>query len=1396
MASRFRALCGEPLEERRLLTAVDALESSFLLDGTAEGESAGNNFVNGQLLVQFKPGTTQEQIQEILAAENATVAQTFYGLDNMALVNLPWYTPDQSNPTPHYVTWVAAQNWDMKPQIEFAEPNFYRQPTAIPNDPLYPWLWGLNNNGTLIGTVPDADIDAAEAWDLYTGSESVVVAVLDSGVDYTHPDLAGNMWINPGEIPGNGIDDDGNGWIDDVYGIAPGVGATNGDPLDRDRDSGHGTHVAGTIGAVGNNGIGVTGVNWDVQIMALNVLFDSAGALSGTSAVIVAGLSYVTMMKQQYGVNIVASNHSYGGAGESNAERAAIEAHIAAGISYVCAAGNDSENNDTVPAFPASYDIPGMITVAASTYAEMPADYSNYGKLSVDLFAPGSQILSTAPPYITSTDLMMFEGAGYQYLSGTSMASPHVTGAAALLRALAPELSVAETRQLLLNSVDQFPQYAPYVVTGGRLNVNNAVSQIKTTGVSGVVYMDRNGNGVRDPAEAGIAGWTVYLDVNRNGVMDSRDPYAVTDATGAYTIITTAVPGTYTVGQVLQPSWTAINPASGKQTVTITRRGDVVSGVNFGNMPLPGVVSGVKWHDLDGDGIKDPKEPGIPGVYIYADLNNDGQIALGEPAAVTGADGSYSISGIPAGQITIREVPSPGWSLTSPALGYHVVDVVANGTVPNVNFGNVAAFDYGDAPAPYLTLSSQGGAAHGILPGFMLGTLIDAEPNGLPSPLADGDDLLNLADEDGIVFPAALYAGTTATLGVTVTSTSYPQGFLQGWIDFNQDGDWTDAGEHVICDRVLGTGVYQIPITVPSNAVVGHTYARFRFSSDANLAPSGRATAGEVEDYRLLVLSNEPVANPDSYEVPEGAIRQELNVLANDFASSTGVLAIVSVTQPARGNVQISPDRKSLLYSAQSAVSPPVETFTYTISDGTGAVSTAEVTVFVRPQVLTPIAVDDSYRLATGAQILDVLRNDLPGVLGTMQLTSVTNPTMGTAVIDNNGTPDDPLDDVIIYTPDASFDGIDKFQYTISNANGSSTATVTIIKDPAGEQTVDLVFDIVDLNGTPISQVNVGDEFVLVASVQDTRDVAANTAGIYAVYMDVLYDRTLVTANYDAANSLGFAISFTDEYSNALSGDVDTPGIVNEVGAIQTGFDPLGPDLYEVFRIVFTAVDTGTVEFVGDPADVSPSHDVLYYHPPDVVSPADIQYGLKSLTIVDPHASGAGTGGGTPLGEPLDVNFDGFISPIDALLVINHLNRGGTPGVRLDVNRDKHVSPLDALLIVNYLNRRDGLGEGAGESAGEGEALDAVAGTASEGFAVGNLAGAVQGTTVAMVAASPASAAAVPGVPDAAADWQARIGQAPTSGQLSSLVDVANEQWESLLDLLAEDVLAAWLDGE
>jgi subtilisin family serine protease len=1259
-----------------MLTGIDPLSggflgSGYLSDSGPEGEPIGGGdgvpYINGQLLIQFKPETASNTIDQLVQERGSTVAQRFYGLDNLVLVNLPWYN-DPDSLVPPMATVMEVSYWSGRSDVEYAQLNrIVAENLLIPNDTFFPYLSGMHNVGQTGGFL-DADIDMPEAWDIFTGSSQVVVAVIDSGVAYNHPDLRDNMWINPGEIPGNGIDDDGNGYVDDVYGIAPamrgaepGSGFSEGDPMDFNS---HGTHVAGTIGAKGNNDRGVVGVNWDVQIMAINIGEGPAGFTEGA---IVAGITYATMMKEQYGVNVVVSNNSWGGGPPSIPILEAFRNQIDASIVVVAASGNDDENNDAVPMYPSGYNLDGIISVGSSDHMDFRSAFSNYGPLTVDLFAPGGfgtgdieNILSTVPVFDSPT--------GYNYKAGTSMAAPHVAGVVALVRGLAPEMSVLDVKELILSTVDPKPQLENYVLSGGRLNAFNALSAVKFSTVEGTVWQDRNANGARDEIDNGIADWTVYVDLNDNGDHEVDEPFAVTDADGNYVLRASLAPGTYTVAQIIPPNWRQTYPANDVlPRVTINRRGDTITDVDFGNAPLPGTVSGYKWNDLNGNGVRDANEPGVAGVYIYADIDDDGHIDLGEPAAVTAADGSYKIHGIPAGPVAIREVLSPGWTLTYPALGYWSVTVIANKDVPSVNFGNATAADFGDAPAPYPTLLSQNGASAGILGGLHLGALIDAEPNGLPHPEARGDDLNNLADEDGVVWPSAIYAGTSATIEVSATATAAPFGYLQAWIDFNRDGDWNDVGEHIIVDRALGTGTHNISFPVPFDANVGNTFARFRFSLDRGVGTTGHTAAGEVEDYRILVLSNEPVANPDSYEVEQDAIDVTLDVLANDFPSASGVLNISAVTQPVRGNVRIATDAKSVIFTPNRGIfSPPTEVFTYTVDDGTGVTSTASVSVFVQPLVLGPLAVDDVYRILAGSgdNQLPVLDNDLPGVLGTMQITSVTEPGKGTATIHDNGTPADPLDDYIVYVPGATFSVSDSFQYTISNANGSSTATVTILEDTTGaEKTVDLVFDIQDLSGNPLSEVTVGGQFQLVVTVQDQRDVPGEEAGIYAAFLDVLYNRNLVSPVFDAANPLGFSISFGADYENGRSGDISTPGLLDEVGAFQTGFAPLGANALKVFSVVFTATAAGEVDFIGDPADVSPAHDILYFEPPEVVPLSDIRYGFTSLTIVNPGFSSS-----EGEGDPLDVNHDGYVTPIDALTVINFINRRALYGVTSSSN--------------------------------------------------------------------------------------------------------------------------------
>lgn len=346
------------------------------------------------------------------------------------------------------------------PLVAYAEPNgLLRETAAIPNDPRYTdgSLWGLNNTGQSGGKV-DADIDAPEAWQITTGSDSVVVAVIDTGIDVNHPDLRDNIWVNPGETAGDGIDNDGNGFVDDVHGWDF---ANNDASVYDSPDDDHGTHCAGTIAGRGNNGTGVVGVSWNTKIMSLKFLNPY-----GTTSDAIAAVNYATMMKDR-GVNIRVTSNSWGGGSYSQGLKDAIDAGGRSNILFVAAAGNDGLNNDASPHYPSSYESACIVAVAATDRNDGLASFSCYGKTSVDLGAPGVSILSTMP------------GNKYDSLNGTSMATPHVSGVAALAVAVDPTISVSELKSAILRGVDAIPSLTNKTVTGGRLNAKNTLELVR-----------------------------------------------------------------------------------------------------------------------------------------------------------------------------------------------------------------------------------------------------------------------------------------------------------------------------------------------------------------------------------------------------------------------------------------------------------------------------------------------------------------------------------------------------------------------------------------------------------------------------------------------------------------------------------------------------------------------------------------------------------------------------------------------------------------------------------------------------------------------------------------------------------------------------------------------------
>ncbi|MGE0763205.1 MAG: S8 family serine peptidase [Bdellovibrionales bacterium] len=354
----------------------------------------------------------------------------------------------------------AIQSLKQNPMVEYAEPNFIYKviggSTSLPNDQSLERLWGMINTGqTSTGDMGNIvgragiDIDAKRAWQIETGSNNVLVASIDTGVDYTIPDLAPNMWVNAAEKNGQaGVDDDNNGVVDDVYGYN--AITDSGDPKD---DHGHGSHTSGTIGAKGNNGLGVTGVAWNVSLMGVKFLSASGG---GTLADAVKAVDYTTKMK------VDMTNNSWGGGGYSEALYDAIKRARDAGILFVAAAGNSGSNNDLDPEYPASYDLDNIISVAALDNAGSMAYFSCYGRTAVDVAAPGVNVLSTTP-------------GGFDSWSGTSMASPHVAGVAALLKSANPEMGYAEIKERIIKTASPLGSMRNKVVAGGMVNAYHAL---------------------------------------------------------------------------------------------------------------------------------------------------------------------------------------------------------------------------------------------------------------------------------------------------------------------------------------------------------------------------------------------------------------------------------------------------------------------------------------------------------------------------------------------------------------------------------------------------------------------------------------------------------------------------------------------------------------------------------------------------------------------------------------------------------------------------------------------------------------------------------------------------------------------------------------------------------
>lgn len=753
--------------------------------------------------------------------------------------------------------------------------------------------------------------------------------------------------------------------------------------------------------------------------------------------------------------------------------------------------------------------------------------------------------------------------------------------------------------------------------------------------VEGTIFQDMNLNRSLDNQDLRISNVLVYADINNNGVFDANEPFTRSNTDGTYSLLLAS--GSYTIRSQVPEGYRIVAPTNNSNSATVAL-GSRVTGRNFGFELIPVTATGRVWNDVNGNRMRDQGELGLGSTWVYIDTDGDCRLDIGEPSVRTNSDGTYTLPTPGAGTFFVRQVLEPGRIQTFPVqdpnqpiidscspVGHRVTltgnPVTDAQILRGLDFGNQVLIDYGDAPASFGTVS------HGFLAGLNLGLLWDADPTDQHSPNADGDDLDGTDDEDGIILTRPLVRGSNDNrFQVTATNTTGQQAFLNAWMDFNGNGVF-DSNEQIFTDTLVSAGTQTLTFSIPASASLGDTFARFRYSLERGLGPTGFVSSGEVEDYKFTIVDTFSLAVNDAASVRSNSALNSIDVLANDFRAGPGdVLRVVATsgTTPAGGSVTIASGGGTVLYTPAAGFIG-VDSFSYTMENSFGERASASVVVDVNLFFERPVAVDDSFEVPTNAVDfpLNVLANDIEGQDGALSIISVTQPDKGGQISIATGGKS------LRYTPARNFGGTEFFSYTAIDSAGNRTSARVTLHTLPGARLDDLVLIqlvATDLAGNPISAIEQGRDFRIEVIVDDLRHDASNpgvSSGVFSAYFDLLYNMQLATLKPDntPGSRFNFQVDFLNNYTNFTTGDAAIPGLIRDFGATRNiGLDGglpdmQNPDPIKLAEITFTARSAGVMAFMPDPSE-GVNLDTLLFNMPGSVVPAErIRYIGTQLEI-------------------------------------------------------------------------------------------------------------------------------------------------------------------------------------